>query len=410
MSFERLIAWRYLKSPRQEGFISVIAGFSFIGIMLGVATLIVVMAVMNGFRQEFMNHIIGVNGHIWIHHARGPLVNDWKLQQDVEALQGVQFAMPLIERQAILTYRSQARGVSIHGLELKDLKRLSLLADNIKEGSLDALQGNTICMGKRLAEKLFVRLGDHISLMTTEGTATAFGTLPHQRSFKVVGLFEVGMNQFDQSVLFMSLSTAQEFFKLPSQVTALEVALTQADQSDQFKTILRNKLDPHLVIMDWKESNAGFMQAVKVERNVMFLILTLIILIAAFNIISGLIMLVKDKTRDIAILRTMGATKGSIMRIFMITGATIGTLGTVLGVGLGLTVAANMETIRRCLEKLTGANLFNDEIYFLSQLPAKIEGGEVVAVVIMALCLSFLATLYPAWRAARLDPVEALRQ
>lgn len=410
MSFERLIAWRYLKSPRQEGFISVIAGFSFVGIMLGVATLIVVMAVMNGFRQEFMNHIIGVNGHIWVHHTQGPLADYLKLQQEVEEIPGVKFAMPLVERQAILTYRSQARGVGIHALDLKDLKRLTLLADNIKEGSLEKLQGNTICMGKRLAEKLFVRLGDHISLMTAEGTPTAFGTLPRQRSFEIVGLFEVGMSQFDQAVLFMPLETAQDFFKLPDHVTALEVTLNQADDSDRIKTILKQRVDSQLMVLDWKENNAGFMQAVKVERNVMFLILTLIILIAAFNIISSLIMLVKDKTRDIAILRTMGATKGSVMRIFVLTGATIGTVGTALGVVLGLAFATNMESIRRGLEKLTGANLFNDEIYFLSQLPAKVEVIEVVHVVAMALCLSFLATLYPAWRASRLDPIEALRQ
>jgi lipoprotein-releasing system permease protein len=408
-AFERTIAWRYLRSPRQEGFISVIAGFSFVGIMLGVATLIVVMSVMNGFRHEFLNHIVGMNGHLWVYQTQGALPDYKILQKDIEALDGVKFALPTIERQSILISRDQARGVAIHALSLDDMQRLPLVAQNIREGSFAPWTGNKVLMGLRLAERLNVRLGERISLMMPDGTPTAFGTLPRQRSFEVGGFFEVGMSQYDQSVIFMPLATAQDFFKVGEGVTTLEITLQSADLSDLFAQKLR-QLFPNLAVMDWKVANGNIMQAAQVERNVMFLILTLIILIAAFNIISGLIMLVKDKTRDIAILRTMGATQRSILKIFFLTGATIGTGGTALGGLLALGFLANIESIRRFLESLTGANLFNDEIYFLSRLPVKIDSFEVVEVIVLALVLSLLATLYPSWRASRLDPVEALRQ
>ncbi|MEI8295364.1 MAG: lipoprotein-releasing ABC transporter permease subunit [Alphaproteobacteria bacterium] len=408
-AFERTIAWRYLRSPRQDGFISVIAGFSFAGIMLGVATLIVVMSVMNGFRHEFLNHIVGMNGHLWIYQKEGPLPNYQQLQKDIEALDGVKFALPTIERQSILISRNQARGVSIHGLSLDDMQRLPLVASNIRAGSLTPWEGNKVLMGLRLAERLNVRLGERISLMTPDGTPTAFGTLPRQRSFEIGGFFEVGMSQYDQSVIFMPLATAQDFFNVTDGVTTLEITLQSAELSDSFAQKLQ-QLYPNLAMMDWKTANGNIMQAAQVERNVMFLILTLIILIAAFNIISGLIMLVKDKTRDIAIMRTMGATQSSILKIFFLTGATIGTVGTALGSLLALLFVANIESIRRFLESLTGTNLFNDEIYFLSRLPVKIDSVEVVEVIVLALVLSLLATLYPSWRASRLDPVEALRQ
>jgi lipoprotein-releasing system permease protein len=408
-AFERTIAWRYLRSSRQEGFISVIAGFSFVGIMLGVATLIVVMSVMNGFRHEFLNHIVGMNGHLWVYQKDGSLPNYQNLQKDIEALAGVKFALPTIERQAILISRDQARGVGIHALSLENMQRLPLVAENIREGSIAPWVGNKVLMGLRLAERLNLRLGARISLMTPDGTPTAFGTLPRQRSFEVGGFFEVGMSQYDQSVIFMPLTTAQDFFKVGEGVTTLEVTLDSVELSDNFVPRLR-QMFPELTVMDWKQSNTSFMQAVEVERNVMFLILTLIILIAAFNIISGLIMLVKDKTCDIAIMRTMGATQRSILKIFFLTGATIGTVGTALGSLLALGFLANIESIRRFLEGLTGMNLFNDEIYFLSRLPVKIDSIEVVEVIILALFLSLLATLYPSWRASRLDPVEALRQ
>jgi len=408
-AFERTVAWRYLRSPRQEGFISVIAGFSFLGIMLGVATLIVVMSVMNGFRHEFLNHIVGMNGHVWVYQQQGTLHDYQSLQKEIEALPSVKFALPTIERQAILISRDQARGVAIHGLSLTDMQRLPLVSENIRDGSLTPWEGNKVLMGLRLAERLNVRVGERISLMTPDGTPTAFGTLPRQRSFEIGGFFEVGMSQYDQSVLFMPLMTAQDFFKIDQGVTTLEITLESAELSDLFLQKLQRTF-PHLSIMDWKVANGNIMQAAQVERNVMFLILTLIILIAAFNIVSGLIMLVKDKTRDIAIMRTMGATQSSILKIFFLTGATIGTVGTALGSLLALLFLANIESIRHFLEGLTGANLFNEEIYFLSRLPVKTNSFEVTEVIILALVLSLVATFYPSWRASRLDPVEALRQ
>lgn len=370
--FEKMLAWRYLRSSRQEGFVSVIAGFSFIGIMLGVGTLIVVMSVMNGFRHEFLNHIVGFNGHLWVFEPQGPMANYEKTQQTLEALPGIKHAIPTIERQAILTSRGQARGVSVHGMAKTDIERLELVATNVRVGNLNDYTGNGVLLGTRLAEKLNIRVGDPIQLTTPDGTPTAFGVMPRQRSFRVIGLFEVGMNQFDQGVLFMPLPTAQDFFKLDQSVTTIEVTAHHLDQVPEITQNLRHHIS-HLRVMDWQESNASFLAVVKVERNVMFLILALIILIAAFNIISGLIMLVKDKTKDIAILRTMGATKGAIMRAFFLTGATIGTVGTLLGVILGTLFALNIESIRRFIESLTGGNLFNDEFYFLSQLPVQLN-------------------------------------
>lgn len=422
--FERIVAYRYLRSPRQEGFISVIAGFSFVGIALGVATLIIVMSVMNGFRQELLTRIIGMNGQISIQDAHNrPLINYDEMAVKARTVSGVKLVFPVVVSQAMIMYQSQARGAIIHGIRAEDLKKRDIIMKGIKAGSLDAFgksadpahQSDTILMGRRLAESLGLRIGDRFSLVSPQGNITAFGTMPRQKSVTLIGVFEVGFHEYDKTVAFMPLETAQSFFKMARNdeekgVSVLEVFVDNPDKVAEYGHILQHTLGDEVALTDWQRNSTSFTQVVQVERNVMFIILTLIILIAAFNIVSGLIMLVKDKMRDIAIMRTMGATRGTIMRIFFLTGATIGVMGTLTGVAGGLAFALNIETIRRWLERLLDMELFNAEIYFLTQMPCKVDADEVMATVSMALGLSFLATLYPAWRAARLDPVEALRQ
>lgn len=415
---ERLIAYRYLRSPRQEGFISVIAGFSFVGIALGVATLIIVMSVMNGFRQDLLTRIIGMNGHITLQGTRGPLINFDEIAAQARQVPGVKSVLPVVAQQAMVMFRSQARGAYVHGIRGEDLKSREIIAHNMKAGNLESFgktsgpdqQSDSVVIGRRLAENLGLRVGDRFSLVSPEGNVTAFGTMPRQKSVTVTGIFEVGFHEYDKTVIFMPLETAQSFFKVGKGASVLEVFVENPDKVAEYGFLLQNALGDQVIITDWQHISTSFFQVVQVERNVMFIILTLIILIAAFNIISGLIMLVKDKMRDIAIMRTMGATQGTIMRIFFLTGASIGILGTLTGVVGGLAFALNIETIRRWLERLLDMELFNAEIYFLTQMPCKVDPGDVTATVCMALGLSFLATIYPSWRAARLDPVEALRQ
>lgn len=417
--FEKIIAYRYLKSPRQEGFISIIALFSFLGIALGVATLIIVMSVMNGFRSELLTKIVGLNGHISVASYDGPLTDYDNIVQQARNIHGVQRVIPTVDRQAMAMIRSQARGTMVHGVQAADLKTWPIIADNIKAGSLDNFgsidettgqTADTIAVGRRLADKLGLHIGDRLSLISPDGNATAFGTLPRQKGFRVVAIFEIGMMQYDESLVFMPLSAAQSFFKMPNSVSHVDVYIENLEKVAESTFLLQSSVGENYRIFDWQNANNSMFQAVQIERNVMFIILTLIILIAAFNIISSLIMLVKDKTRDIAIMRTMGATRWSIMRIFFLTGASIGIIGTAFGVFLGLVFTLNIEKIRQFLQSLTGTKLFSAEIYFLTQLPAKIDWMEVFLVIFIALGLSFLATIYPSWRAARLDPVEALRQ
>jgi len=407
--FERMVAMRYLRSKKAEGFVSVIAGFSFTGIMLGVATLIIVMSVMNGFREELFSRILGINGHMNVHGLNGPLYDYYGLTSELHMLDGIKDAAPIIESQGLVSSNGVASGVMVRGIEKGDFEARESLRDSVVSGSLNDFQGNRILMGSVLADKFRVRVGDRITLTSPKVKASPFGSLPTQRSYEVAGIFDVGMYEYNSGFVFMPLSTAQKFFKMSDEVSGIEVFLDDPDALGVMRERVSMLIQGKAGVYDWRDSNQSFVNALEVERNVMFLILTLIILVAAFNIISSMIMLVKDKGHDIAIMRTMGASSGAMMRIFIMTGASIGIIGTAFGALLGIAFALNIETIRQALQSLTGTELFAAEIYFLSQLPAVIEWHEVGAVIGMALALSILATLYPAWRASRLDPVEALR-
>jgi len=410
-AFERMVASRYLRARRAEGFVSVIAVFSFLGIMLGVAVLIIVMAVMNGFRQELLSRILGVNGHLTV-YADGSAIQDFdNLDTRLMAVPGVVSVTPQVQGQVMITTRGAATGALVRGMRLADVEARPIIAKNIVAGSLNDYGGERdgILIGARLAQQLGVRVGDAVTLVSPSGNTTVMGTVPRLKSYPIAGLFEVGMFEYDNGFIYMPLEAAQRFFRVPDAVNAIEVFVGDPDHTDTVRNGLQQSLGVGYRTVDWQRSNAAFFGAIQTERNVMFIILSLIIVVAAFNVISGQIMLVKDKGRDIAILRTMGATRGMMMRIFFLSGATIGVVGTTIGFVLGLAFCQNIESIRQALQKLTGTNLFSPEIYFLSRLPAKVDAQEVVIVVGLALVLSFLAPLYPAWRAARLDPVEALR-
>ncbi len=409
-AFEWMVAMRYLRARRQEGLISVIAWFSLVGIALGVATLIIVMSVMNGFRQELLSRILGVNGHLSVYGVESSLVDYDRLSSQVTAVKGVVKVTPMIEGQVMASANGQATGALVRGLKPADLRARAILAQNIQYGDIDDFRGpDSVLIGTRLARKLGLIVGNKITLISPKGNITAFGTVPRLRSYKVAALFKVGMHEYDSSFIFMPLAAAQKYFKLPQAVNYLDVVIDDPDAARAKMRDVWRAIGAQGRIYDWQQSNSSFFNAIQVERNVMFLILTLIIVVAAFNIISSLIMLVKDKGRDIAILRTMGATRAMIMRVFFLSGASVGVFGTFAGLILGLAFAENIETIRQWIQALTGTELFAAEIYFLSQLPAEVDSSEVFTVVILGLGLSFLATLYPSWRAARLDPVDALR-
>jgi len=408
-TFERMMATRYLRARRQEGFISVIAWFSLIGIALGVATLIIVMSVMNGFRHELITRIVGFNGHVTIYSNAGPVPDYDDVTRSVRGLAGVTSAAPIIDGQVMATANGVATGALVRGVRPEDLASRRTFEGKLRGGKLDTFDQEEVVIGYRLSQKLRVGVGDTLTLVAPTFQATALGSLPRTRGYTVGAIFDVGMAEIDSAYVFMPLEAAQIFFRLPEAASGVEVMLDDPTRIDEFRAVAQGRLGPNYRLFDWQQANSSIMNAVKVERNVMFLILTLIILVAAFNIISSLIMLVKDKTRDIAIMRTMGATPGAVMRVFFMSGAAVGVLGTVAGFALGLTFSLNIETIRRWIEKLSGVELFSAEIYFLSQLPSRVEPPEVIAVVLMAIALSFLATLYPSWRASRLDPVEALR-
>lgn len=409
-AFEWMISLRYLGTRRKEGFISVIAGFSFLGILLGVATLIIVMAVMNGFRQELLGKILGMNGHVVAYGVPGHIADYNTVADRLKLVPGVKRALPYMEGQVMASSDRTATGVVVRGLWEKDLKALPSINNDKLRGSLDNFDGSeNIAIGSRLAFKHRVGIDSKITLISPRGPVTPFGVTPTIRSYNIVAIFEIGMSQYDSSYVFLPFKEAQEYFVQEEGATAIEVLVDRPDRVDDYIVPMQVAGGPSLRLFTWKRTNETFFNALQVERNVMFLILTLIILVAALNIISGLIMLVKDKGRDIAILRTMGATRGTVMRVFLITGASIGIVGTLGGLAVGLIFCAYIEEIRQFVSALTQTEVFSPELYYLSRLPAEVDPNEVMTIAGMSFFLSIVSTLYPSWRAARLDPVKALR-
>ncbi len=408
--FEWMLAGRYLRARRKEGFISVIAGFSFLGIMLGVATLIIVMAVMNGFRKDLFSKIMGLNGHVIVQKIGEPFEDYADLAAKVARVPGVVHALPLIEGQVMVSSNVQALGGLVRGLDEASLKSLKLVANNITFGSIEGFDQQTgIAIGARLATSLRVNLGDNVTLVSPRGASTPFGTAPRSKPYQIAAIFELGMSEYDRMMIFMPLAEAQKYFGKGGEVDVLEVVVENPEDVDGYAALIKQAGGPTINVSDWRQRNETFFNVLSVERNVMFIILSLIVLVAALNIISGLMMLVKDKGRDIAILRTMGASKGAVMRVFLITGASIGIVGTIAGLILGVVFCWNIETIKNFVSWITGATVFDPSVYYLTRLPAEIDVRETAGIVLMALALSVLATIYPSWKASKLDPVEALR-
>ncbi len=408
--FEWLLAFRYLRARRKKGAVSVIAFFCVLGIMLGVAALIIVLSVMNGFRKELFDKILGLNGHVIVRPLARPFNDYADTASRLAAVPGVKLAMPVVEGQVMASTQSNASFSIVRGLRSQDLAGLTAISGNIRYGSLANFdESGGVVIGTRLANSLNAFVGGEITLLAPRGASTPFGTAPRVKRFPVVAIFEMGHADYDGTIAFMPLKEAQSYFNVPDAVQVLEVIVDNPDNVDQFRPALQEAAGPDIILIDWRKRNETIYKALQVERNVMFIIVSLIVIVATFNIISGLTMLVKNKGRDIAVLRTMGATRGSIMRVFFISGASIGVIGTLSGLILGVLISTNLEEIRQIVSKITGAVIFSPDVYFLSRLPSLLDPVEVGVVVFVSLFLSMAATIYPALQAARLDPVEALR-
>jgi lipoprotein-releasing system permease protein len=410
--FEWMLAMRYLRARRKEGFISVIAGFSFLGILLGVATLIIVMAVMNGFRNQLFEKILGLNGHAVVYKLAsvGPFDDYDQLAKRLTAIPGVKSAVPLIEGQVMVSSPMNAAGGLVRGMTEQGIRTLPLVANNVLLGSIkDFDTQDGVAVGTRLAQSLGLKIGDNLTLISPRGADTPFGRTPRSKPYRIAAIFEMGMSEYDRTMVFMPLGEAKRFFNRDNTVDVLEVHVADAQGIEGFIKAMETEAGEAFAFSSWKQRNASFFTVLEVERTVMFIILSLIILVAALNIVSGMMMLVKDKSRDIAVLRTMGATKASMMRVFLITGASIGVVGTFAGLIVGILFCWRIEQIRQFVQWVTSTSLMDPSVYYLTKLPADINLKETAGIVIMALVISVLATLYPSYRASKLDPVEALR-
>lgn len=409
-TFERMVALRYLWPGRKETFTFLVAMFSLLGIAFGVFTLIVVMSVMGGFREELLTRVLGLQPHVVVRALDGAITDYRPLVEKARAVEGVETAAPVIRAEVLARGKRGVTGALVYGISAQDLGRKKRVMRGLTADAIQPFSNSEgVIVGHRLANKLRLEIGDSIRLIAPSVTATVLGSVPRARAYKIVGTFNVDMSEYDSSYIFMPLNLAQIHFKFRGSISTLEITVDNPDRVRDLRRRIWQALGTDVRLTDWQQINATYFSVLEVEQNVMFVILMLIVLVAAFNIISSMIMLVKSKGRQIAILRTVGATRGQIMRIFFMNGALIGIVGTVIGVVGGILFAIYIEPIREAVESLFGTRLFPHEFYFLSQLPTRIDGGEVAVVAILALALSFLATLYPAWRAARVDPVEALR-
>lgn len=411
---EWMVAFRYLKRKSNERFVNLVAALSFLGIAIGVMVLIVTMSVMNGFREELLSKVIGFNGHMLYQPVGGRMSDYDAVADQLRALPDVTQVAPILEGHALATFGSYQSPAVVRGIAPKEIRAQKLIADNITLGSLENFGAgdNDIIIGQRLADKYGLEVDSLITLITPKGRITPMGTMPRISSYQVVAIFEVGEYNYDSSYFFMPLAQAQKYFQYRGEVAALEISLSDPDLAAEYTPVIEQKISEMGLsgrIVDWRILNKGFFNALQVERNVMFIILSFIILIAVFNIISTMIMMVKDKTRDIAILRTIGVSSASILRIFLLVGSWIGMTGTLAGSALGIFLAKNIDGLVKMVENITGASLWDSEVRFLLEVPAIVETDEVITVCIVALSLSFVAALIPAWRAAKIDPVESLR-
>ncbi|MDG6094383.1 lipoprotein-releasing ABC transporter permease subunit [Acetobacter sp. AN02] len=408
--FERAVAARYLRARKGERFVSIIAVFSLVGIALGVATLIIVMAVMNGFRSDLMSRFLGLSGDLTVLSVTRSISDYEDVARRVRAVPGVTAVTPLLEGQVLLSSGSWNAGGMVQAMTRPDFAALKQVSGDLVAGSLKDFQGDSVAVGEAMARNAGLSVGSRLTLISPDGAATPFGTVPRMKAYRVAAIFDSGLNDYNRGYVFMPLDAAQVYFRKPAQVSQIKVMVSDPDRARAMAQRIADMLaDPQIMVRDWTRSNNAFFGALEVQKNVLFLILTLIILVAAFNVISSLIMMVRDKTVDIAVLRTMGATRGAVMRIFLMCGAFVGVSGTVAGTVIGVVFCRYIESIRHGIEHLTGTNLFNPEVYYLVHLPTRMVWSEVAEVVVMALGLSLLATLYPSWKAARTDPVESLR-
>ena len=408
---ERFIALRYIKSGKSSGFAYVVTWFSFIGIALGVATLIIVTSVMNGFRAELLDKIVGMKGHIVVSDVEHKGISDYNnVSKQIEKVDArIQKVIPQIEQQGIVMANGQTRGVLMQALSQQSLQRKNLISEHMKAGKISDFQNQSIFIGRRMAEILGLKIGDTLEFMIPDSEISTIGTTVKGETYTIAGVFEVGMNEYDKNIILMPLKEAQDFCEMPGKVSQIEVFIDNVDNSQEIARKIVQMLGSRYMVLDWKHSDSSIFHAVEVEKNVMTLILSIIILVAVFNIISGLTMLTNSKIKDIAILRTMGMKKKSILKIFFIIGSSIGILGTTTGISFGLVVSLNIDRIKQFLEKFSNSELFSEEIYFLTQIPSKTDWLEVSYISVFAIILCLLATIYPAQKASKLDPVEALR-